>query len=54
MTKLRGLVYIKEHSDHHCIGKMHGMGHAGPHVLLYILMSWVIEVKLHSWTIIYI
>ena len=45
---LMGLVCIIEHSNHHCSGKMHGMGHAGPHVLLYELTRIVEEVALHS------
>ena len=41
-----------EHSNHLCGGKMHGMGRAGPRVLLYKLTGVTEEVALHSCIII--
>lgn len=48
MIELRVWAYIIELSGHYCSGKMHGIEYAGSLVLLYRLMGWVIEAKLHS------
>lgn len=48
MTVLCELVCMKEHSNHHCSGKIPSIRRSGPHALLYELMEIDEHFALHS------